>query len=77
MKNVILYGTPTCYPCRSVKLFLEQNNIKFTYYDVSISKDRIEEMIKKSGKRVVPVIDVDGKIIVGFNQTELKETLGL
>ena len=76
-KEVIVYGTATCPPCHRTKQFLTEHNIDFTFYDVGADNEKAQEMINKSGRRVVPVIDIEGKIIIGFNQVELKETLGL
>lgn len=60
------------------KSFLEANGIPYKAFDVAEDKAARDEMIKKSGGRmVVPVIDIDGEIFVGFNQGELKKKLGL
>ena len=77
MKEVIVYGTRTCPPCNRTKQFLADNNIDFTFYDVSQDSKKAEEMMKKSGRMVVPIIDIEGKIIVGFDQEELSKTLEL
>ncbi|MCM8762491.1 MAG: thioredoxin family protein [Candidatus Omnitrophica bacterium] len=77
MKNVIVYSTSTCPYCRMLKDFLKENNIEFVNYDVGIERDKLEEMIKKSGQMGVPVIDIDGEIIVGFDKVRIKETLGI
>lgn len=76
-KKIIVYSTSTCPYCRMVKEFLKENNIEFIEYDVGENREKLEEMIKKSGQLGVPVIDIDGKIIVGFNKEEIKKELGL
>jgi len=75
--KVIVYSTPVCPCCDFAKQFLKENNIDFEVIDVSKDQDKAQEMIQKSGQMSVPVIDVDGKIVVGFNKAKLKELLGL
>lgn len=76
-KKVIVYSTKTCPYCRLAKEFLKQNNIEFTDYDVGENREKLEEMIKKSGQMGVPVIDIDGEIIVGFDKERIKQVLGI
>ena len=59
------------------KDFLKENNIKFKEIDVSSDQKAAQEMIKKSGQLGVPVIDIDGTIIVGFNKLALKQALDI
>jgi glutaredoxin 3 len=72
-----VYSTPTCPWCMSTKQFLQDNNIAFENIDVSSDKQAAEEMIQKSGQMGVPVLDIDGKIIVGFDKEKIKQALGL
>ncbi len=76
-KEVIVYSTPTCPFCRMAKDFLKENSIEFRDVNVADDENAKEEMMKKSGQMGVPVIDVKGKIIVGFDRDELKKALGL
>lgn len=76
-KSVKLYSTPTCPFCIIVKQFLKDNRIKFKDIDVSIDQQAAQEMIKKSGQMGVPVLDIDGKIIVGFDKGAISKALGL
>jgi glutaredoxin-like YruB-family protein len=76
-KKVEVYSTPTCPFCIRAKQFLRENNVMFTDIDVSKDQDKAEEMIEKSGQMGVPVIDVDGQIIVGFDKEKIKSVLGL
>lgn len=64
--KVIVYSTPTCPYCVYTKEYLKENNVPFE--DVDVSKDRVraQEMVTKSGQMGVPVVDIDGKILVGF-----------
>ena len=76
-KKVTVYSTPTCPYCIRVKQFLSDNNIPFENFDVSADHDKAEEMIQKSGQMGVPVLDIDGRIIVGFDKQGIMEALGL
>lgn len=73
--KVTVYGTKTCPWCRKIREFLEKHKIKFKDVHVEDNKKAAEEMTEKSGQQGVPVIDVDGKIIVGYDVEKLKEAL--
>jgi len=60
-----------------VKQFLDERNIEYEEYNVAEDPSRAEEMIHKSGQMGVPVIEVDGEIVVGFDRPKLEELLGL
>jgi len=70
-----LYTTPTCTYCRKAKKYFRENRISFTEHDVSKDQRRADEMMRKSGQMGVPVVDVHGKVIVGFNQPEIERAL--
>jgi len=76
-KKVLIYSTSTCPYCIRAKQFLRDNNIIFEDIDVSVDQAAGEEMIRKSGQMGVPVLDIDGQIIVGFDKERIKESLGL
>ncbi len=76
-KNVKVYSTPTCPWCIRVKQFLKEINILFLDWDVSVDKIAADEMVKKSGQMGVPVIDIDGEIIIGFDKEKIKQLLVL
>jgi len=76
-KNVKVYSTPTCPYCKMLKNFLQEKNIPFTDYDVSTDRNALIEMKQKSGQLAVPVIDIDGKIIIGFDKEVIFKELGL
>ena len=67
-KNVKIYSTPTCHWCIRAKDFLKENNIEFQNLDVSSDQLAADEMVKKSGQMGVPVLDIEGEIIVGFDK---------
>jgi len=75
--TVRIYATKICPYCEMAKQFFKQNNIEFEEIDVSDNKEAAMEMIEKSGQMSVPVIEIDGKIIVGFNLKAIKEALKL
>ena len=75
--SVKVYSTPTCPWCTVAKRYLESKNIKFDDIDVSRSKEAAIEMIQKSGQRGVPVIDINGNIIVGFDQAAIDRFLNI
>ena len=76
-KNVIIYSTPTCHFCQIAKDFLKENCISYTEFDVAHDLEKRQEMIQKSGQMGVPVIDIDGNMIVGFDKDKIKEALGI
>jgi len=68
MSRVTVYSTPTCPYCKMAKAYLEEKGVPYADIDVSADAKQAEEMIKKSGQMGVPVIEVDGKMVVGFDQ---------
>ena len=74
---VLVYTTPTCPHCRSAKRFLTERRIPFREIDVTRSSQAAAELQRKSGQTGVPVIDVNGRLIVGFDQARLVRALGL
>lgn len=77
MKKVLIYSTSTCPYCVKVKEYLDSRNIGFENIDVSTDQDKVQEMIDKSGQMGVPVIDIDGKIVIGFNKAEIDKLLDI
>lgn len=76
-KEVIIYSTPTCHFCHAAKDFFTENHVAFTDYDVASDLAKRTEMINKSGQMGVPVIDVGGELIIGFDEPRLREALSL
>ena len=74
-KQVTIYSTPWCVYCKMAKKFFADNKIAFVEHDVAQDEQARDEMIKKTGQMGVPVIDVDGQIVTGFDQQELKKLL--
>lgn len=75
--TVKIYTTNHCPYCVMAKEFFKRNNVTYTEINVEEDEKAAEEMIEKSGQLGVPVIDVDGKIIVGFNRPALEKALHL
>ena len=73
--EVIVYSMPGCQFCSMVRDFLNRKGIGFREYDVSEDKGKAREMVAKSRQRAVPVIDVDGRIIVGFRPDAIEKAL--
>jgi len=76
-KHVVVYSSPTCPHCLHTKQFLKENNISFEDIDVTADHQQAEIMIEKSGQMGVPVLDIEGDIIVGFDKEKIKITLGI
>ena len=77
MPQVIVYSTPTCPYCHQAKEYLQSKNIPFTDYNAAADPEKAEEMFNKSGQMGVPVIDIDGQIIVGFDKEEIDKLIGV
>ena len=76
-KQVKMYSTSTCPYCSMTKEFLKENNVPFQEFDVGADRNALLEMREKSGQLGVPVIDIDGKIIVGFDRDAISRELDL
>ena len=76
-QTVTIYSTPTCHFCGMAKEFFKANNIAYTEHDVAKDIEQRKAMIEKSGQMGVPVIVVGDKLVVGFDEEELRSLLGL
>lgn len=72
---VKVYSTPSCPYCVTLKEFLKENAIDFEDIDVSQDQRSAEEMIKKSGQMGVPVVDIDGQVVIGFDKEKISQLL--
>jgi len=77
MKNVTIYSTPTCVYCNMAKEFFKANNVNYTEHNVATDIDKRREMIDKTGQMGVPVIDVEGNIVIGFDESKIRQSLGI
>lgn len=76
-KKVKIYSTPSCPYCIRAKQFLKENNVVFEDVDVASDPAAGQEMVRKSGQMGVPVLDIDGEIIVGFDKERIRQALGI
>lgn len=76
-KHVTIYSTPTCHFCQMAKEFFAEKHIDYTNYDVSVDAAKRQEMIQMTGQLGVPVIVVDGSVMVGFDRDKLAAKLGV
>jgi glutaredoxin-like YruB-family protein len=74
-KRVIVYSTPTCTWCNTLKSYLKQNKIRFQDIDVSRDEKAAREMASRSGQQGVPQTEINGQIIVGFDKTKINQLL--
>jgi glutaredoxin 3 len=75
MPMVKVYSTPTCPWCKRTKEFLEERNVQFEDVNVAENLEAAKEMVEKSGQMGVPVIEIDGQIVVGFDKQRLEDLL--
>lgn len=77
MKKVLIYSTSTWPWCTKVKDYLDSKNVPYEDYDVASNREKAAEMVNKSGQQGVPVLDIDGDIVVGFDQGKINTLLDL
>ena len=75
MKPIKIYSTPTCVYCKMAKEYFKSKNIAYTEVNVAENEAELNEMVQKSGQMGVPVIDIGGTIMVGFNKPEIDKIL--
>ena len=73
--KVRVFSTISCPYCFTLKEFLKQNGIEFEDIDVSKDENALKEMIEKSGQMGVPVVEIDGEIVVGFDKEKICKLL--
>jgi len=77
MATITVYSTPTCPYCTMAKEYLASKKFTYTNIDVAADPAKADEMVKKSGQMGVPVLDIDGTIIVGFDKAKINTALGI
>ena len=75
--KVIVFSTPTCSFCTAAKHYFRQQGIKYRDVDVSRDPAAARDMVRRSGQQGVPVIDIGGKIVVGFDRNKINQLLGI
>ncbi len=73
--KVKIYTTTHCPYCVIAKNFFRQNNIEFEEVNVETDPAAAVEMVQKSGQTGVPVIEINGHVIVGFNRPKILEAM--
>lgn len=76
-KRVIVYSTPSCSWCKTLKSYLREHKIRYTDIDVSRDQKAATEMANRSGQQGVPQTDINGQIIVGFDKKRINSLLGI
>jgi len=72
-----VYTTPICPYCHALKEFLKERNIEYEEVDVSKDESKVKELIEKSGQLGVPVVDINGKVVIGFDRQKICDILGI
>ena len=76
MTKIKIYTTPSCVYCKMAKTYFTEHNVPYEELNVANDARLQQEMIQKSGQMGVPVIDIDGKIIIGFDKPKIAELIG-
>ena len=74
---VKIYSTPTCVYCNNLKEYLTEKNIAFEVSDVSENEQELEKMVAISGQMGVPVVEIEGNVVIGFDKEKIDELLHL
>jgi glutaredoxin-like YruB-family protein len=75
--RVIVFSTPTCSYCNMAKQYFRRNKIRFKDVDVSRDQAAARDLVRRTGQMGVPVIDINGKLIVGFDKPQINRLLDI
>lgn len=75
--RVIVFSTPTCPWCNRAKSYLRSRGVQFRDVDVSRDDAAARDLVRRTGQMGVPVVEIDGRSIVGFDQGRIDAALGL
>jgi glutaredoxin 3 len=75
--KIMIYSTPSCAFCVMAKEFFKENNIPFEDYNVAADLEKRKEMMQKTGQMGVPVIDIDGSVVIGFDKEVIAKKVGI
>jgi len=75
--RVLVFTTPSCPWCTRAKQYLRQQNVKFREVDVSRDSAAARDLVRRTGQMGVPVVEIDGRPIVGFDKPQIDRLLGL
>ena len=73
--KIKMYTTPVCKYCKVAKEFFKKKSLPFEEIDITKDREAMQEMMKKAGQMSVPVFDINGQILVGYNQSKIEEAL--
>lgn len=74
---VKIYSTPTCVYCKTLKEYFKKRDVSFEDIDVSKDEKELQKMIKDSGQMAVPVVNIDGEIVIGFDKEKIDKLLNI
>jgi len=77
MPKIRVFSTPTCPYCVTLKEYLKEKGFEFEDIDVSQDQKTLDEMVEKSGQMGVPVVEIDGQIIIGFDKEKITQLLNI
>ena len=77
MAKIRIFSTPSCPYCVTLKEYLKDKGFEFEDLDVSQDQKALDEMVEKSKQMAVPVVDIDGEIIIGFDKEKISEILNI
>ena len=75
--RVIVFSTPTCTYCTAVKKYFREKKVQFKDVDVSRDMAAARDMVRRTGQNGVPVVDIGGKLVIGFDRPRIDQYLGL
>jgi len=75
--KIRVFSTPTCPYCVTLKAYLDEKGFKYEDINVAEDKKAAKEMIEKSGQMGVPVSEIKGEIIIGFDKEKINKILGI
>lgn len=74
---ITIYSTPTCVYCKTLKEYLASRQITYKEIDVSENEKELEKMVAISGQMGVPVVEIDGNVVIGFDREKIDQILKL
>ena len=75
--TIKIYSTPTCPYCKMAKTYLKEKGFEYEDVDVSVNETAQKEAVEKSGIMGVPIIDIDGQIVAGFDKEKINKILNI
>lgn len=72
---ITVYTTPTCAFCHAVKEYFKSKKVEYTEKDLTVDETAAKWVLENTGQLAVPVVDINGKIIVGFDRPSIDHAL--